>query len=212
MSNTFRSLVPQFMIGFVGVLISVELFVSMPVLSDVVKQLILWATIMVNFALILGAYNILGFHYRQVTKKKTGEWYFSIYTIAMLIFATAVGLFMGINSQLYTFFWFNLSGWLYMCSLGIQGLFMISGAYRAMRVRSSEASLFLVAAVIVILAQIPLAGTFWPWIIPGGNWLVAFPVTGANTGMAIGIGIGVVALGARTLYGREKTARVEAET
>jgi len=163
------------------------------------------------YALIIGVYNIVGFHYRQIKVRKPGEWYLSAYTIILLLFSTAIGLTMGMNSPLFTWLWFNFSGWLYMCSLAIQGYYMLSGAYRAMYVRSVEATIFLIAAVLVVLAQIPLASTFWPGIIPVGNWLIRFPNTGANTGIAVGVGIGIVALGARTLYGRERTLRVEAE-
>ena len=211
MSNIARRLLPDFVMGLVGGLVAIELFLRVPLLSDVVKQLTAWASVMAMFALIIGVYNIVSFHYGQIKARKPGEWYLSAYTIILLFFSTGLGLAMGINSALYIWLWFNFSGWLYMCSLAIQGYYMLSGAYRAMRVRSMEATVFLIAAVIVVLAQIPLASTFWPGVIPIGDWLIMFPNTGAKTGIAVGVGVGIVALGARTLYGKEKTTRIEAE-
>lgn len=211
MSYTIRRLIPDFITGLVGGLVIIELFIKVPYLSDIVKQLTTWASVMIMFALLIGVYNIFGFHFRQVRKRKPGEWFFSAYTIILLVFSICLGLTMGASSVPYMWLWFNFSAWLYMCSLAIQGYFMVSGAYRAMKVRGLETILFLIAAVIVVLAEIPLASTFWPGVIPVELWLINFPVTGANTGIAIGVGIGIVALGARMLYGKEKTLKLEAE-
>ncbi|GAH07536.1 unnamed protein product, partial [marine sediment metagenome] len=54
------------------------------------------------------------------------------------------------------------------------------------------------------MAYAPGAGDILPFIVPIGEWIVEVPNNAAGRGVTIGVGVGIVALGLRTLLGREK--------
>lgn len=95
-------------------------------------------------------------------------------------------------------------------TFSLLGFYMMTAAYRAMRIKSWEAALLLAAAVIVLLGQIPLPGI----PLPGGGQLALFeklkqlimdfPNTAAKRGILIGVALGGLATGVKIILGIER--------
>jgi hypothetical protein len=104
--------------------------------------------------------------------------------------------------------------------------FIASAAYRAFRARTTEATLLLVAAVLVMLGRVPLGGWLWHRmvdladLIPGthlaglknleifariSDWIMDIPQTAAKRGIGIGITLGGVAMAIRIILGIERS-------
>jgi hypothetical protein len=89
--------------------------------------------------------------------------------------------------------------------------YMLTAAYRAMRVRSWEAAVLMIAAVIVIIGQVP-ADQFLPLGHINGvstfEWLkqliMDYPNSAAKRGIIIGVALGGLATGIKILAGIEK--------
>jgi hypothetical protein len=89
--------------------------------------------------------------------------------------------------------------------------FIASAAYRAFRLRSAEASLLLIAAIIVMLGRVPLGQWLTrnlpqeatlPWLT---ETIMAYPNMAAFRGILMGAALGVMAMGLRVILGIERS-------
>jgi hypothetical protein len=93
--------------------------------------------------------------------------------------------------------------------------FVVSAAYRAFRLRSTEATVLLVAAFVVLLGRTPL-GTWLSGLVPAplaflridalSLWIMSVPNVAGQRAVLIGIAVGVAALTLRVLAGRADAA------
>jgi hypothetical protein len=100
--------------------------------------------------------------------------------------------------------------------MSLLGFYITYAAYRAFRLRSLEAGVMTLAAAIIILGSDAIGGWFSHVIngLLGGGRIVWLPVwadfgnrvmnSGMERGLAIGIGVAVIATGLRILLGLEK--------
>lgn len=93
--------------------------------------------------------------------------------------------------------------------------YIISAAYRAFRIKSGESALMMTAALLVMLSLVPIGIWMTSWIDPSGAfaslrlenigaWIMKFPNTAAQRGMAIGIGVGGLAMALRIWLSLER--------
>ena len=83
--------------------------------------------------------------------------------------------------------------------------FVASASYRAFRARNLEATLLLIAAVIVMLGRVPAGYKIWPRLPGIANWIFNVLQMGAMRGIKIGIALGAVAMSLRLILGIERT-------
>lgn len=121
----------------------------------------------------------------------------------MIVVFAVIGVALGPTSSQYSWLYnssfFALSATVYS-SLGF---YMTTGCYRALRARNAEAVLLLVVGAIALLRNAPAVAVGVPIIIPIEAWLSAVPTTSAQRGIMIGASLGAIALGLRTMIGRE---------
>jgi hypothetical protein len=70
------------------------------------------------------------------------------------------------------------------------GFYIAAAAYRAFRVRSAESALMMLAAVIVMLGQIPFGIWIWEELPEVRSWLLSVPSTAAFRAIEIGASVG----------------------
>lgn len=89
------------------------------------------------------------------------------------------------------------------------GFYIASAAYRAFRIRSIEASLMMLTALVVMLGQI----SFGVWISPHlpeiRRWLLQYPSTAASRAIEMGAGIAGLILAVRMWLSLEAEHKVE---
>ena len=93
--------------------------------------------------------------------------------------------------------------------------YIVSAAYRAFKIRSAEATLLMGAAMIVMLALVPVGALLTGWI-PNtgivsafrlenlGYWLLTSPNMAAQRAIAFGLGVGMFAMGLRIWLSLER--------
>ena len=90
-------------------------------------------------------------------------------------------------------------------TFSLLGFYMMTAAYRAMRIKSWEAALLLAAAVIVLLGQIPLPDICGTAVFEKlKQLLMDYPNTAAKRGILIGVALGGLATGVKIVLGIEK--------
>src|SRR5262249_23824510 len=89
--------------------------------------------------------------------------------------------------------------------------FIASAAFRAFRIRTVEAGLLAVAALIVMLGRVPVGNLMTSWLpepVRLGQvqeWIMAVPQNAAKRAILIGAALGVMATGLRVILGIERS-------
>lgn len=85
------------------------------------------------------------------------------------------------------------------------GFFICSAAYRTFRAKTVEAAVLLVAALIVMLGQVPIAALIWDKIPVVSGWLLDVPNMAVKRAIMFGICVGSVGTSLRVMFGIERS-------
>jgi hypothetical protein len=85
------------------------------------------------------------------------------------------------------------------------GFFICSAAYRTFRAKTVEAAVLLVAALIVMLGQVPIAALIWKQIPVASGWLIDVPNMAVKRAIMFGICVGSVGTSLRVMFGIERS-------
>jgi len=203
MSIIYKKSVPIALVFIVSLIFLLSYFVFAAELKSTETMLLNWGIILTAFTLAFGAINMFMFHGRQVSRRTKGQWPYSLWLLITLVIFTVVGVAMGASSSQYSWLYnssyFALSATVYS-SLGF---YMVSGIYRALRAKNAESVLLLIVGVIELARNAPALAAGIPILIPMDSWLSSIPTTSAQRGIMIGAALGAIALGLRTMIGRE---------
>jgi len=165
-----------------------------------------WFLIAQAWAVAVGVVNLTQIHMRNVNMKRE-NYGFSIWLIICMYGMAIFGIFIAKSP--------NHEGWKLMYNDIIAPMnatvyatlvfYIGSAAYRAFRIRSAEAAVLLVSALIMMLGSVPL-GTmiFGEWIADAATWILEVPNSAAMRGIQVGATLGAVATALRILLGIER--------
>ncbi len=125
------------------------------------------------------------------------------YSIVVLVTAgivMLVGLATGLSSGAMTWVFNNLYVPLQGAFFALVAFFLATAAYRALRARSVETTLMLIAALIVFLGQVPIL----PIFAGPRDWVLSVPSEAGLRGILLGVALGTVATGVRLLVGIDR--------
>ena len=208
-----RREIPMIVAFVAGVIIILEFFV--PSLRRVAGEVQNWYLVVVAFAILVGAFNLLRMNYMKIRDRRA-DWPYSIILIIGLFAMAIAGIFFGIDQGtvfdwLFNYLMFPMSSTMF----ALLAFFVASAAYRAFRARAVDATLLLVAAIIVMLGQVPIGSIWvpewWPrelvWLTP--DWLkdriMEIFNTAGQRAILIGASLGVVSTSLRILLGIERS-------
>ena len=185
-----------------GFLTITDYFVVVPIINDVVKTLISWTVLLAYFAIVLGLVNIVFFHTKRLTRRQP-QMIYSAWLLIILVGITLLGVTQGTNHFLYQFFFTNVYTPLGIAGYGIMTFFIASAAFRALRARTLESMLLVLSLIFIVLYNAPV-GALVPIIPQIGFWIQSVPSNSGMRGIIIGMAIGALGIGLRTLIGRER--------
>lgn len=197
------------MICFVaGILMVVQFFT--PPLRSVYEMVLDWYIVILVFALVVGLQTTIYLHINRVRKRVKGYFY-SLVTLVSLAGMATIGLVGGIR-QGSGFMWLfeHIQVPLGATMFALLAFFMASAAYRAFRARTLEATLLLVAAVIVMLGRVPI-GYFLTKGLPESiqipaatEWILMYPNMAAKRGIMFGVALGMISTALKVIVGIER--------
>jgi hypothetical protein len=166
--------------------------------------------IVAAFALPLGVVNLVGMNLSKIKQKKKG-WPYSIVLLAGLVvmaYFGVIGVIMG-NSGFHPTFevlFESMVSPLQATMFSLLAFYVASAAYRAFRARNLEATILLVAAIIVMLGRIPFGDMLTGGrMTPLSEWIMNRPNAAAQRGIIIGAALGAASMSIRVILGIERT-------
>ncbi len=207
-----RREIPLLITFLVGLFMLVDFFVPHHAVSSWAEEMKQWGTIVIAASILLGVGNLIRVHYHKIARRREG-WIYSIITLVAMVVMLSFGGPWGTIAEGSPFNWMymNMQVPLQGTMFSLLAFFIASAAYRAFRLRSPEAGLLLVAAIIVMLGRVPL-GQFLTRALPEKAtlpWLtetiMEYPNMAAFRGIQIGAALGVMAMGLRVILGIERS-------
>jgi hypothetical protein len=167
-----------------------------------------WMILVATCALFLGAASLTLLHLKKIQRKSTG-WQFSVLVIIPMIVIMLAGLpipeiGLGDKNPVFDFLFMNVLTPLGATMYSIIAFFITSAAYRSFRARSNEATVVLVAGILMICYNAPLMTSMWPGFTPIGDWIFSVPNMATMRAVIIGAALGAIALAMRVLLGIER--------
>ncbi|MCD6326694.1 hypothetical protein J7M28_03960 [bacterium] len=220
-----RRQVPLLICFVAGIVMLSQNFI--PPLTWVYQQALEWARIISAIALFIGLISLVRVHTMKL-KRKAANYRYSYVTLFALCymiiagFLTKYGLFVKLHAGCDTG-----SAWEWIVTalekaLNFQEIFLnvqipiqatmfsllafyiASAAFRAFKARTFEATLLLIAAMIVMLGRVPL-GQMIPGVKEITVWILDVPNTAAKRGIMIGVGLGMASTSLKIMLGIERT-------
>ncbi len=190
-----------------GLFVIVAVFVSgVPGLTEWKDTVDDWFLMASAWAVAVGIVNLTQIHGRRVQMKREGYAY-SIWLMVCMFGMAFFGIFIAKSA--------NHEGWKFMYNQLIAPMnatvystlvfYIGAAAYRAFRVRNLEASVLLVAAVVMMLGRVPLGKVLLgDWIGEAADWILNVPNSAGMRGIQIGATLGGIATALRILVGIER--------
>ena len=160
---------------------------------------------MAPFAMLLGVMSLSMMHYGKI-KRKAPKWQYSFFFFAGFIITSLAGFIGGTQKGgLYMWLFENLQMPMSATMFSLLAFYMASAAYKAFRARSPEATVLLVAAIVVMLAQVPLGVKISKYLPDISQWILDVPNLASKRGIMLGVGLGSVATTLKILLGIERS-------
>lgn len=168
-----------------------------------------WTTVISAFAVGLASVNLLRIHGNTIARKRSG-WVNSAALIFGMAFFTVTRTMVELNPggkamvDFYAKIYNNIYSPLAGAMFAMLAFYIASASYRAFRARSLEATVLLVAAVVVMLGAAPIGALIFDKFPVWQQWLLRIPNMAGQRAIIIGAAIGGFATSLRILLGLER--------
>jgi hypothetical protein len=202
----WRRTFPLLLTFLLGVTFAAQYYVPHPASESLLTEVSVWGQIIGGFAILLGVGSLIRSHYLKIKRREAGWGYSGIMFLSMLIMLVA-GFWSGGKTEGTSF------GWLYnYVFVALQGtmfsllaFFVASAAYRAFRARTPEATVLLLAAILVMWGRVPLGEYLVAGVGQIAEWIMSVPNTAAQRGILIGVSLGGIATSIKIICGIERS-------
>jgi hypothetical protein len=173
-----------------------------------------------GFALGLGVISLIRIHGKNVLGQKTG-WGNSLLLLISIVVMAVAGIGLGPDSLFFRSLFYDVYASLEATMFSMLAFYITSAAYRAFRMRSAEATLMMLAALLVMLGQIPVGQAITSGQPEQGsvlssfrtesisNWLLTSVNSPALRAISFGLGVGELAMALRIWLSLERGAYFE---
>ncbi len=198
-----KRVLPVFIAGLSGFLMVADFLFENAWLQGFSKDVQDWTVVVSAFALGLGAVSLIRLHGRKISRREKG-WFNSIVLIVGMLFMTVRGILNGVNDTYYLFLFDNMLTPLGAAVYASLAFYIASAAYRAFRARSLEATVLLIAGLIVLLGRAPIGDSISAALPQVASWIINVPNVAAQRGIIICSAIGVMSTSLRVMLGLER--------
>jgi len=197
--------IPLLIVIVMGFMFAAHTFIPAKFSVDFYEWWQTWSKAISPFAVFLGIMSLFMVHGTKI-QRKAPNWQYSVVTLFGLGFTAFAGFMWGTNAGT-PFMWLfkNVQMPMGATMFSLLAFHIASAAYKAFRARSAEATVLLIAAIVVMLGQVPLGNMISKWIPEVSTWILNVPNLAAKRGIALGVGLGMTATSLKILLGIERT-------
>lgn len=200
-----RKEVPLIITFLAGTFFIADYFIPHAGFSKMAESVNGWTIIVIAFAYILGVANVarVNIDYIQRRGKDTP---YKIVLLICLAFMMTVGIIWGIGEES-VFNWFFINVYVPMQSMmfALLAFYIASAAFRAFRIRSVQAALLAITAVIVMIGRVPIGEAIWKDFSNFAEWIMNVPQLAGKRAILIGAALGAISTGLKVIVGLERT-------
>lgn len=210
----------QVIIFGLGFFYAIAYYVAIPGpvnLQAVSDQLLAYLTAVFTAVFAIGIINLTRVHVINIRRKRA-TWKYSVILIiclyGMAIFSVIASPQFALDpaatvipagvilfaKPIWQFIYYKILVNINSSIFSLLGFFIVSAAYRAFKARSVESTILLVAGLLVVLGQAPVADILWPGFSLIRDWILAVPNTAGQRGILIGAALGILAFSVRRLF------------
>ncbi len=205
---------PLLLTAVIGLFMILSFYVPHHLVSVPADFLQQCAVIVVAFGYVLGGANALRVNLDGIARRQP-DWQYKLVLVVSLVGTVVVGLAEGRHwqdkSSVSMFLYNQIYSPMQATMFALLAFFIASAAFRAFRIRTVEAGMLAVAALIVMLGRVPIGNEMTSWLpesIRLGSlqeWIMNVPQNAAKRAILIGAAMGVMATGLRVILGIERS-------
>ena len=198
-----------FLFGIVMMLVE---FSPHPFSEGLRAEVIDWSLIIGPFALVIGVVTLVNAHLIRI-KRRVEHWQYSYLVFIGIAIMVVFGLPWGPKNEVFVWFFDYVQVPMEATMFSLLAFFIVSASYRAFRARTLEATLLLVAALIVMIGNAPIGDHLWNELSPVGEnipstarqWILDNPNLSSRRGIILGVSLGVISQSIRIIFGIERS-------
>jgi uncharacterized membrane protein YfcA len=188
-----------------GIIMTVQFFIPHRYSQWLFDNMLKWLIIVLTFAMILGILNLVKIHVQKIQRRRR-DWLYSIVALFGVAASLVTGFGWGIDigspyMVLYDYVQIPMQATMF----SLLAFYIASAAFRTFRARTPEATLLLVAAVVVMLGRVPLEAVVGRWLPDFAEWILDYPNMAAKRGIMIGVGLGAISTALKIVLGIERS-------
>jgi len=186
-----------------GAILFWDFYTTLSIEKSIGIDVEMWATIAINIAMFLGIVNLSESNIRRLSSEKANS---QQKLLSMILLVSMYGTIVA------GFWWKPLYSWvfqyiynnIYSAMYAMLGPYILVASYRTLKPRNLEATVFLIAAVVLIVLNIPITSILLPRYGEIFGWVKDVTITGGSRGLMICLTIGSAIFGLRVLLGHNR--------
>ncbi len=204
---------PLLLTAVIGIFMILSFYVPHHLVSVPADFLQQCAVIVVAFGYVLGGANALRVNLEGIARRQP-DWQYKLVLVVSLVGTVVVGVAEGRHwqdkSSVSMFLYNQIYSPMQATMFALLAFFIASAAFRAFRIRTVEAGMLAVAALIVMLGRVPIGNEMTSWLPESirlgavQEWIMNVPQNAAKRAILIGAAMGVMATGLRVILGIER--------
>ncbi len=203
-----RTTLPLIITFIVGMIMLGEAFIPHWRYRVISENMFEWGLILAAAAFLLGLINLIQVNLPKVLRRES-DWGYKAIMLVALVVTLIVGFSDGANrlengmayKWVFDFVFIPLNATMF----ALLAFYIASAAFRAFRARNVEATVLLVAAIVVMIGRVPIGEALSERLPTLVNWLMEVPNTAARRAIFIGAALGAIATGLRIIFGIERS-------
>ncbi len=195
---------PLIIVFGLGFFVIVAFFIPLRIFQNASQTLETWYTGVIAFFVFIGIFNIIRVNINKM-QRRVADWQYSIILLIFLFVMMAAGFIGGTEGRVFNYLFEHMQVPLGATVFSLLAFFVASAAFRAFRARTPEATLLLIAAVIVMIGRVPIGYYIWHGFPSVVEWLMSVPNTAAKRGILFGADLGLISMALRVLLGIERS-------
>lgn len=212
-----RKQLPLFVCFLMGVIMICQFFIPSenPLYKNIDDFSTKWVQIITSFSLVIGLVSLVTINLSKFSRGAE-DWFYSLVLLVGFFITSIIGLREGLEGKNFSFIFDYMYTPMQSTMFSILAFFVASAAFRAFRARTREATLLLVAAIVVMLGRVELGSVLWSYIPVIGKiewldvsyisqWINDVFTTAGQRAILLGASLGYIAASFKILLGIEKS-------